>query len=509
VTGRAVPLPRRIALREAAPAFTLVAAAAFLIVRPPVGDLWAARARESAALHGVGLRYWFSWFGGTVPGSYSVLAPYLSKFVDAALLGAVATVVITPMCRRLLRGSAHPVAGTWLAAAATSVSLWSGRVPFAAGTALMVAALLAVRADRRVLAPLAGAATALLSPVSGAFLVLGLIGVLVADPRRRVSAAGAAVGAGACLLTVALYFGMPGPEGFRPLQAVAATGAIAAMLLARPARYVRIVLWISLAACPLLALIPNGMGSNFERFSWICLPVATVATARAGRRTGLAVAGIAVSMSIVQSVSDLTVAAQPMSAPAYYTGLIRQLDRTPDLANHRLEVVPDGTHVAAYALLDHAMLARGYETQADNQLNGVLASPYLDAFSYRTWLDDNAVGYVAIDRRTLRRGPEDSLVRAHTPSYLRQVWADAHWRLFRVVLPTPIVASPARLVDADQASLELTTPGAVTVSLRVRWSRFLKIRGIGVGGDRAELEPDGYGWTTLVTTRAGHYRITG
>jgi hypothetical protein len=114
-----------------------------------------------------------------------------------------------------------------------------------------------------------------------------------------------------------------------------------------------------------------------------------------------------------------------------------------------------------------------------------------------------------MDRRTLRRGPEDSLVRAHTPSYLRQVWADAHWRLFRVVLPTPIVASPARLVDADQASLELTTPGAVTVSLRVRWSRFLKIRGIGVGGDRAELEPDGYGWTTLVSTRAGHYRITG
>jgi hypothetical protein len=507
LTPQAHILPRRLGIREAATLFTLLAAAAFLIVRPPVGDLWAARARESAALHGVGLRYWFSWFGGTVPGSYSVLAPYLSKFVDAGLLGAVASVVITLLCHRLVRGSAHPAAATWLAAAGSSISLWSGRVPFAAGTALMVAALIVVRADRRVLAPIAGAATALVSPVSGAFLILGLIGVLHTHPQRRVSAGGAVVGTAACLGAVALYFGMPGPEGFISYQAVGVMVAIAAMLFARPAPYVRTVLLVSLAATPVIWLVPNGMGSNFERFTWICLPVATLATARSGRRVAFAAVGVAVSMSLIQSGRDLIIAAQPMSTPGYYADLISELDHTPGLRNHRLEVVPDGTHAAAYTLLDHAMLARGYETQADNQLNGVLSSSSLDAVKFKIWLNNNAVGYVAIDRQTLQSGPEDRLVRSHTPSYLHLVWTDTHWRLYRVSAPTPIVAPPARLLNAGQAALDVATPRAVSVPLRVRWSHFLQVRSI--DGGRAHLESDGRGWTTLVTTQAGRYRITG
>src|SRR6476659_4311240 len=57
-----------------------VSAVVFVAVSPPVPDLYAALARESAAAHGVGLTYWFSWFGGAAPpGSYSVLAPELSR----------------------------------------------------------------------------------------------------------------------------------------------------------------------------------------------------------------------------------------------------------------------------------------------------------------------------------------------------------------------------------------------------------------------------------------------
>ena len=37
-------------------------------------------------MHGVGLHYWFSWFGGTVPGHYSVLTPYVLKIVPPGLL---------------------------------------------------------------------------------------------------------------------------------------------------------------------------------------------------------------------------------------------------------------------------------------------------------------------------------------------------------------------------------------------------------------------------------------
>ena len=46
--------------RTVAPLVSLAAAVAFVFASPPVGDLWAARARAYAALHGVGLQYWFS-----------------------------------------------------------------------------------------------------------------------------------------------------------------------------------------------------------------------------------------------------------------------------------------------------------------------------------------------------------------------------------------------------------------------------------------------------------------
>ena len=498
---------RRLDPRVVALAFAAVASVAFLVTEPPVGDFWAARARQSAVAHGVGLQYWFSWFGGIVPGNYSVLTPYLSRFIDAALLGAASTLLVTALSYVLLRGSRHAVAGTWLAAVGSSVSLWSGRVPFAFGTVLMLIALLLVRRERRWAAGAAGALTALVSPVSAAFLILGLSGVALHDRQRRVSALAAAATSGACLLGVALYFGMPGPENFPALSAFGATAAIAALLLAKPPAYIRTVLLISLVACPLLAIIPNGMGSNFERFAWICLPVATVATAQAQARRAIGLGAAALSLSLIGSGHDLYVAAQPMSTDAYYQGLIGQLDRTSGLADYRVEVVPDGTHVAAYALLDHATLARGFETQADNAYNKVLESPTLNARTFRAWLDTNAVGYVALDHRTLNPSPEDKLVRAGRLPYLRRVWSDANWQLFAVTHPTPIVAAPAEVVAADQASLTLATPKPGQLGVRIRWSRFLQVQG--PAGTPAQLQPDGKGWTILLAPRAGDYVVTG
>jgi hypothetical protein len=195
-----------------------------------------------------------------------------------------------------------------------------------------------------------------------------------------------------------------------------------------------------------------------------------------------------------------------MSAESYYTGLNRQLDRTAGISDYRVEVVPDGTHVAAYALLGHALLARGFETQSDNKFNAVLSSPTLDAVTFKVWLDNNAVGYVAIGRQTLKAGPEYDLVRSERLRYLTPVWSDAHWRLFKVIDPTPIAAPPAAMIQADQARLEISLPRAASIPLRIRWSRFLQVR----GPDKlAEVTPDGTGWTMLVTHRSGTYVVTG
>lgn len=492
---------------HAALLFAVAATVAFLIAAPPVGDLFAARARQSAAAHGVGLRYWFAWFGGTVPGHYSVLAPMLSKLADVRVLGAIATVLIPPLAHLLVRGSARPLVATWVAAVGASFNLWSGRVPFAVGTVLMLVALLFVRRNQRYPAAAIGAVTALVSPVSGVFLILGIVGVYLHDPRRRATTIATALASGSCLVAVALYFGMPGSEGFRLDQALLCFATILTMMLARPPAYLQSILVISAVACPLLMVIPNGMGSNFERFTWLCLPVAIAATARARWPIMVVATGFALGCSIGQSVKDLTVAANSISDASYYTSLTTELDHTAGLADYRVEVIPDGTHAAAFALLDHAQLARGYETQSDNSLNAVLNSPDLDAVTFKVWLDNNAVGYVVINRETLKSGPEDRLVRSRTPRYLRLVWSDARWKLYRVSDPSPIAAPPARVVDAGQASLVVETPRPATIAVRIRWSRFLHVTG--PGGHRGTLRSDGQGWTTLIAPVAGRYVVKG
>jgi hypothetical protein len=296
-------------------ALALAGALAFLLVRPSVGDLWAARARQSAAAHGVGLTYWFSWFGGgSTPGSYSVLTPFASAVFGAALLGALATVAITPLCWRLVQGSPHPLAATWVATVAAGFSLWSGRIPFALGTAISVLALIAVRDQRRVLAVFCTVLAVLVSPVCGAFIALGLTGTYAYTRSHRAVSAIAILTAGFSLGVLALVFGAPGPEGFDAKQALIVAVGLLLLLLARPPRYLALVIYLSIAACPILLAVPNGMGSNFQRFIWIWLPVAVTATSGRRLRTAVVAGALALCSGALGTIHDLGVARDPMSS---------------------------------------------------------------------------------------------------------------------------------------------------------------------------------------------------
>jgi hypothetical protein len=491
-------------------AAAVIAAIAFLVVHPQAGDLWAARARQSAAANGVGLTYWFSWFGGgTTPGDYSVLTPIVSTLLGAALLGALATVAITPLCWRLVRGSNYPLAATWVATVTAGFNLWSGRIPFAVGTAASVAALIAVRSKRRIFAAMWAVLTVLTSPVSGAFIAVGLVGTLLYSRSLRTVSATTILTACVTLGVVGAVFGTPGPNGFSGGQALVTELALLLLLTSRPPKYLRAVILLSVIACPVLVAIPNGMGTNFERLVWICLPVAVVATA--GRRLPLAAcaSALAVVWGAQITVHDVAVAGAPMSSVSYCAPLAAELDRIPALTTYRLEAVPDGTHTAAYALLNHAMLARGYLTQADNALNAVLWSrANLNALTYRIWLDNNAVGYVAIGKTALIHNPEYDLVSRGRLPYLTQVWSNANWTLYRVASPTPIVGPPASIRDADQSQMTIDVPVAGPLPVRVRWSKFLTADAPG-HAPGATVSDDGYGWTILTAPVPGQYVLHG
>lgn len=507
--GRAASLSRS-SPASAPTVFAIVNAAVFLVVRAPVGDLWAARARQSAASHGVGLTYWFSWFGGgSTPGNYSVLTPYLSTLVGAALLGALGTVAITPLCWRLVRTTNCPLAATWTATVVAGFNLWSGRIPFAVGSAVTIAVLIAVRDGRRWIAAAGALLAVLVSPVSAVFVAIGLTGtLLVTRSHRSISATTigvAAVGLG----IVALLYGSPGPEPFGAAQAAIVCLGLVPLLLARPPKFVVVVVIVALVACPLLVVVPNAMGTNFQRLVWICLPVAVVATAGIRLPLALAAAAVAVVSGARGTVADVRTALQPTSSASYYTPLENELDSLPDLVDYRVEVVADGTHTAAYALLEHAALARGYESQSDNSLNAVLLSrTTLTAASYRTWLADNAVGYVALPAVVVHPNPEYSLVSAGRLRYLQPVWSDANWTLMRVSGASPIVAAPARMVDADQSNIEVAVPRAGPAHVRIRWSKFLRVTGPD-DAPAATTADDGSGWTTLTVIQPGTYVLHG
>lgn len=520
-TGR--PRPRRV-LRTAAPAIVVAAnGLAFFLVRPGVNDLWAARARASAVSHGVGLTYWFGWFaGGATPGNYSVLTPSLCAAIGTELAGALCAVVAAVLVTVLLRGTRHPELAAWAAALAIACNLWSGRVPFLFGTAIALAALLAVRRKARAATVGLTVLSVLATPVAGAFIALGLSGTFLSRRTReyRQVVAYAVLAAAVALVGVGLVFGTPGAEPFPVWMALSSLAALALIDLAKPPDHIRIALWVSAAVTIVLAAVPNGLGSNLTRFVWFCLPVAVLATARL--RTRLAALAVAPALLVGLGITlvDLADATDPVSSTSYYTSLAAELDGTPDLSNYRVEVVDHGGHAGYDALLGHAALARGWETQEDVVLNKTVHQSTLDAVTYRDWLDSNAVAYVALPASSVGHSFEYTLVKRNRPSYLTRVWRDHDWQLFRVADPTPIVGRPARMVDYTQSTMTIRVPCACTVGLRVRWSKFLaatlQVRAPSGSGtvDRlprvaAKVIDNGAGWTLVRTSRPGDYTLRG
>ncbi len=497
--------------RVASAAFPVVAAVTssvvFVAMQVPVGDLWAARAREFAAAQGVGLDYWFGWFGGaSPPGAYSVIVPFLSTLIGAAALGAVATVAITLLCPAAVQGSAHPLAATWVVTVAAGFDLWSGRIAFAVGTAGALVAVIAIRRRWWVPAVLAGIFVVLASPVAGFFLVIALTGLLWVGDRYRLLAGAVLVSTLATLGVLGLAYGSIGTEPFDWPTANALVLSLCAMAIARPKIYVAVPVLASAVVCIALAAVATPMGGNFDRMVWIWLPPAVVATARRSAIATLACVALGVYGGISATLGDLRTAFSPVAATAQYTPLLHRLDQLPGLQQYRLEVIPDGTHDASDLLLPRALLARGYETQVDTAINSTVTGESLTGDQYRAWLDANAVGYVLLHRRTVYENAEYQLVQSR-PSYLTPIWGNAQWDLFSVRDPVPIAGRPDRMVDADQNELVIDVPKAATVALRVRWSSVLDADA--TPGVQASVRPDGHGWTLLHVSAPGQVTVTG
>jgi hypothetical protein len=169
-------------------------------------------------------------------------------------------------------------------------------------------------------------------------------------------------------------------------------------------------------------------------------------------------------------------AGDPSVSASYYAPLLQKLD---SLAPRpfRVEIPFTANHWEAARVAPHVPLARGWERQLDRRYGALFYDGTLNAATYRAWLDEHAVAYVALPDAAL-----DYAARAEArliergPAYLHQVWHGAHWRLFAVAAPRPFVSGEARgpaIAGVDGFRLAPRRPGVALV--RIRWSRWWRV----------------------------------
>ncbi|HET9519114.1 MAG TPA: hypothetical protein VFO77_15435 [Actinoplanes sp.] len=498
----------------------LAAAVAFLLAPPMGTDLSAQTARaDFFARHG-GAVLDLGWYGGVSPYGYSLLTPAPMAWFGVREVGAGAAVLSAVLLVVLLlrTGARRPVAGGLLGVVGIFGNLVSGRVTFAVGVLFALAALVAVTLPgrRRWVGVTAGALLAAgASPVAGLFVGLAAAGLLLTGAGRRVDAMLLGAGAALPMSVMALLFGVGGRmniSGWDTLRAVTA-GLLVAWLV--PRRPVRVAAALSAAGVLAAFLIATPVGLNAVRLAaMFTLPVlagyavlpqrlrlAGASGAQRAARVALPVVLVAVGLwQPPVSVADLRGAGAPTASVAYFRPLLDELRRRGPVG--RIEVVPTGDYWEAAYVAGVVPLARGWLRQADIDRNPLFFDGSLDAERYRRWLHRNGVRLVAIASAAPswvgRR--EAELIRGGLP-YLTPVWRTADWTLYEVA-GEPSIVNGASLVSSTGRALTVDVAAGGAVTVRVRWSRWLRLRGPGC------LAPAADGWTTLRVPGPGRYRLT-
>jgi hypothetical protein len=540
------------------PAVALCAAlaAAMLAWNPPVGDLAAQVFRTELFQRG-GLGIWNgSWYGGHYTLTYSVLFPPLAALLGPRLAGTLAVVASAYLFDRLVRdrwGEAARPATLWFGAGVVTL-LADGQLTFALGVAFGLASLRALQLDWKGPALLAAAVCALSSPVAAVFLAGVLLagvwgtaidldrfsrgwrrggflprslrgggalpGARTRAPERTISLAAVWAAAIALALTLIPNLLFPGtgefPFAFSSFIAIPLWCGSALYLtrhLASEEGQLRRVLLAYLLAATAIWLVPNAMGGNAVRLGAL-FGGPVLAAALLARRPQVPIWFLALFLAgslywqVTASVSQIARSVgDPSTARAYFEPLQRWLQAHGGEGT-RVEVPPTANHWESAYLAPHVDLARGWLRQLETTRDDIFYAEdsYLTDRAYSAWLRDNAVGFVALPDAPLdySSAAERRLI-LRQPPYLVPRWRSAHWRVYEVRNPAPLVqplaggVATVRWVEHDGFALQVTRPGEFLV--RVAFTPYWSIaRGSGCLLRRGD-------WTLARASQPGIFRV--
>lgn len=456
-----------------------------------------------------GLSVWTTrWYSGSALPGYSVLYPVLSGLVGPGTVGVLSCIGITWSAAGLAPRTSQRRAVLFGVAVAVSVTqnLLIGQVPFLLGAAFGMAAVRALLSGRHaaVVAALAALAS-LSSPLAGAFVLLAVPALASARGWRTVLPLGAAATGSLVALVVGGASG-PFPCPWQTAGGVVAFCVGVLLFVPRSQRAMRVFAAWYLVAAVLAFVVPNPIGGNIARLAkLIAIPLACYVLSWDGgwrrARTVLVGALALIWPTVAFTTSMLSGASDPSRAETFYSGIDHYL-AAQKWTSGRLEVPFTREHWESYFVARQFPIARGWERQSDLLYNRVLYEP-LTAARYRKWLDDNAVGIVALPRVPMDTGgrPEAALLR-HPPRYLIPVWHDANWQVWRVAHPTSLVSGPARLTRMGPATLRLrfTRPGRTLVRIRASNLWVTDTPGSCLGQTAR-------GWLTVTSRTAGDVRL--